>query len=669
VTRVRFFAGKGGVGKTTCAAAFALGLAEQRHRTLVVSTDPAHSLGDALQARLSGAPRKVHGTLFAAELDADRALSRWLSARERSLRVIASRGTYLDDDDVDVLFRLSLPGVDELVGLIELSRLAAGFDEVVVDTAPTGHTLRLLQMPETLSRLSQVLFDLQAKHHAMAEALGGRLRTDAEDRLIVELHEEASRLHALLRSPSVEFHWVLLPEELALLEAQDGVRALRDEGMTVAQVVANRTTPKPPGKCALCEARRRSEARVLREARKLGPLTTTFAQEDEPRGLRALAAVARDLGFRASGARGRPSRGVANAARVAVSLSSDGSARRTRDAAPSGHRARAAIRAPRSLCAPQPDAAPPLVALLSPPGLRLLFFGGKGGVGKTTAAAAAALAAAAAGRRVLVLSIDPAHSLGDVLQEKLAGDERAVGERLYARELDAPGQFRARRDAYQDAIEQLFRALRSGSSFDAPYDRAVMHDLIDLSPPGVDEIFALLAVVEALQRHELIVVDTAPTGHALRLFELVPKAREWVQALLQILLKYRSVVGLGTLAQDLTNTARELRELEALLSDSGRTRFVAVTRAAALPRLETVRLLKGLRKLEVAAPAVLINALTPPGCSRCLRAVAREAVEIDALRESNKRARWDMLGAQALPSAPRGHKALLAFGKTWTRIA
>src|SRR5205085_2336338 len=132
---IRFFAGKGGTGKTTCAAAEALALS-RRARTLVISTDPAHSLGDALEMKLGAAPRQVRGRLHAAELDADRALSRWLGARERAFRTLAARGTYLDEEDIDALFRLSLLGVDELVGLIELNRLAAGFDEAVVDRAP-----------------------------------------------------------------------------------------------------------------------------------------------------------------------------------------------------------------------------------------------------------------------------------------------------------------------------------------------------------------------------------------------------------------------------------------------------------------------------------------------------------------------------------------------------
>jgi len=134
--------------------------------------------------------------------------------------------------------------VDELVGLTELRRLSRGFDEVVVDTAPTGHTLRLLAMPATLARLAQVLDDLQAKHRALARSLRGSVRRDAEDALIDELQEEARSLHALLRSADAQFHWVMLPEELALQETRDGVSALRQSGLRVERLIANRLTPK-----------------------------------------------------------------------------------------------------------------------------------------------------------------------------------------------------------------------------------------------------------------------------------------------------------------------------------------------------------------------------------------------------------------------------------------
>src|ERR1022692_17912 len=162
-----FFGGKGGVGKTTCATAAAFRWGEAGHHVLIVSTDPAHSLGDALAIRLSSKPTRVavkHGSLHAVELDADDALIRWMKQRKQGLETIAEHGTYLDADDIEQLLRLSLPGVDELVGLVELRRIAraGNYDQIVVDTAPTGHTLRLLAMPETLRRIASVFDDMQA---------------------------------------------------------------------------------------------------------------------------------------------------------------------------------------------------------------------------------------------------------------------------------------------------------------------------------------------------------------------------------------------------------------------------------------------------------------------------------------------------------------------------
>jgi arsenite-transporting ATPase len=626
----RFYAGKGGVGKTTCAAGAALALSRRRTRTLLVSTDPAHSLADALGKRLSAAPRLVRGSLYAAEMDADRALSRWLGARERVLRVIASRGTYLDDEDIEALFRLSLPGVDELVGLIELRRLARGFEEVVVDTAPTGHTLRLLAMPATLAKLAQVLDDLQAKHRAMARSLRGSVRSDAADALIDELQEEARALGALLRSEDAEFHWVTLAEELALAETVDGVASLRAAGLRVVRLIANRLSPLPDGPCPMCEARRSEQAQVLEAALDLElPVQAVPEQRREPRGLQDLAAVGRLL----------------SAETVRVGRSSPAVAAEPIQ---------------------QPRGAPAWLDQLAPPGTRLIFFGGKGGVGKTTAAAAAAISIARRGGRVLLLSTDPAHSLGDVLGIPVGDREREVEPGLWARELDGAHALEQRRARHRAAVEELFATLRGGSRFDAPYDRAVMEDLIDLAPPGLDELFGLLAVIEALPRHDIVVVDTAPTGHALRLLELVGKAREWVQALLQILLKYRRVTGLGKVARDLTETARDLRNLKEILADGGRARFVAVTRPAALPRLETGRLLAGLRRLRLSAPAVLVNALTRPGCSRCKRAAAGEKRELDQLRRIRRG--WAMLGAPRVAPGPRGAAALERFAGTWTRM-
>jgi len=614
-----FFAGKGGVGKTTCAAAEAALLAARGRRVLVVSTDPAHSLGDALGERLSARPRRISRGLFAAELDADRALSRWFRQRERAFRVLASRGTYLDDEDVDQLLSQSLPGVDELIGLVELTRLSAAgeYDRVVVDTAPTGHTLRLLAMPDTLARLARVLGDLQQKHRWMSQSLRGRYVPDSSDAVIEGLERQAEELRALLRDPErCAFRWVMLPEELALREALDGAAGLARLGIRLCELVVNRLTPAPRSACALCDGRRAEEARVVRAARKAFPgipLRLVPGVDEEPRGLAALR--------RLSSARAQPPR--------------------------RGRTARGTV---------------PGTAWVPPDGVRLLLFGGKGGVGKTTCAAACALHLARGGKRVLLLSTDPAHSLGDVLDLALSDEPRDVAARLTARELDADRAFAARRERYQRSVDELFDALRGGGRFDATFDRQVVQDLIDLAPPGIDELFALFAVVEALQGgFDTVVVDTAPTGHALRLLEMPEKALGWVHALLGILLKYRRVIGLGDLARTLTTTARQLRELRDLIRDPARALFVPVTRAAALPRMETERLLRALQRLGIATGPVLVNALTPPGCARCQRAAGGEAREVEALRRRTPA----MLAAPAVAPPPRGARQLLAFGRTW----
>ena len=109
MTRFHFFGGKGGVGKTTLSAAYAARRAASGERVLVVSTDPAHSLGDVLEARLTGEPRrlKAKDALWAAELDAKRALQRWLAERRGVLAEITERGTYLERADLEPFLDLS----------------------------------------------------------------------------------------------------------------------------------------------------------------------------------------------------------------------------------------------------------------------------------------------------------------------------------------------------------------------------------------------------------------------------------------------------------------------------------------------------------------------------------------------------------------------------------
>ena len=582
------------------------------------------------------------GALAAVELAAAPAWERWLGERREGLAALALRGTYLDREDVNRLFALPLPGVDELVGLLELARLARAEarDEVVVDTAPTAHTLRLLAMPEALRRFAGLLAAMQRKHRAVAEQLAGAWRPDAADALPAGIEAEAVLLGGLLHDPRrARFHWVLLPEALSLAETRDALAELAAGGVPVdesVELVVNRVTPPPPEACGTCEARRMEEARVVQELEEAFPrLPVRFvaAAEREPRGRAALLRLA---------------------------------------AAPLARTSRHVIpNAARDLGG-GPDL-PPWLDRLAPPGTRLLLFAGKGGVGKTTCAAAAALLLAERdpARPVLLLSTDPAHSLADVLDVPLDDSERqvpAAPAHLRARELDAPARYRLWRERLRRGLAELLGAEERGAAgAGLALDRAVVEGLLEVDPPGLDELVAILDLADLAEGdgERLVVLDTAPTGHALRLLEMPALALAWDHALLAILLKYREVLGLGELAAELVELARGLKRLQAVLADPARTRCVAVARAAELPRRETGRLLAALAGLGVAAPVVLVNALTPPGCSRCRRAAAAERRQLAALRRELP-AGAAMIRAPAAFPPPRGAAPLAAWGRSWS---
>src|SRR3982751_277124 len=257
--RLRLFGGKGGVGKTTCAAAAALAAAESGRRVLIVTTDPAPSLGDALRIDLTGEPSPIptrRGTLLAAELAAGPALSRWMAEHREPLREIAARGTYLDGEDVDRFLALSLPGADELMAWLEVARLARPaardevfdevlFDEVIVDAAPPAHTLRLPATPEAIRRFAGVLDRLQERHRWMAERFGGVWRPDASDALAADLAAQGKEIEERLRDPErCQVYWVMLPEILSLEETRDALAALDEAGIPVREVIVNRAQPR-----------------------------------------------------------------------------------------------------------------------------------------------------------------------------------------------------------------------------------------------------------------------------------------------------------------------------------------------------------------------------------------------------------------------------------------
>ena len=564
--------GKGGVGKSTCAAALAQRAACSGARTLLLSTDPAGALADVLGVPLTGVAQPVPSlpALFASQLDAASARDDFLAQWGGVLATIFDRGTYLDRDDIQGLIDSTLPGIDETMAVLALADLAerGEWQRVVLDTAPTGHTLRLLAMPDTFSAVVSLLDTMQAKHRFMVSALMHRYKPDAADAFIAGLRAKVDRLRALLTDGAhTGMVLVTRPEPVVVAETVRYAGALEALHVRVRAVVVN-AVDRGAGidvGAAIADVRRATRDAELFTVPALGAL--------QP----GLAAVTRwsECVVRA--------RGAPRAARTAAI-----SARR-------GRRMR-----------PTRQPAEPIIGLLPP----LLIVGGKGGVGKTSVSCALALAAARSGQRTFLVSTDPAPSVADALGEPVGDADTEVPNAfgLRARQIDASAAFARWRDAYRSRVDSAFEGLL-GPGLDATHDRAIARELLALAPPGIDELYALIWLGDALAdgAFDRIVVDPAPTGHLVRLLEMPTLALEWSHRLLRLMLKYRELSGGGELSADLLAFARRTRAVGELLREPDRAGVIVVTLDETIVRSESRRLVDRVRALGSAVPAVIWN--------------------------------------------------------------
>jgi arsenite-transporting ATPase len=292
--RVVLFTGKGGVGKTTLAAATAAHLAASGRPALAVSTDPAHSLGDALEAGLSGEPRELAPGLWAAHVDTRALLDRSWAQLQGHLRTLLA-GAGVDELVADEL--TVLPGVEDLLALGEVRRLAEGgpWEVVVVDCGPTAETLRLLGLPEALSGYVERLFPA---HRRAVRGMLGESTISALDALAADL---AALRDLLADHTRTSIRLVLTPERVVAAETRRTITALALHGLRVDDVVVNRVMPGPPpslrGPAARWLRERHAEQQVV--LGDLGaldlPLRTAAYTAAEPTGRAALVAVAAAL--------------------------------------------------------------------------------------------------------------------------------------------------------------------------------------------------------------------------------------------------------------------------------------------------------------------------------------------------------------------------------------
>lgn len=273
------YGGKGGVGKTTCSAATALASAAAGTATLVVSTDPAHSLSDTLGVEIPPSPARIREDvpLYAAEIDPEDAMDDGLFGAGTDAGggpagdgfgpggdgPAGEDGPFGGDSPLGGLGAMGgedgplnplagpMPGADEAAAMRQLLEHLDDprFDRVIVDTAPTGHTLRLLELPELLDSMVGRIVKMRQQFSGMMDGLKGAFGLGDDDGGgpdLDELRDRIERLRATLRDPDrTDFRVVTVPEEMSVVEAERLTERVEEFGIPVETVVVNRVMEDP----------------------------------------------------------------------------------------------------------------------------------------------------------------------------------------------------------------------------------------------------------------------------------------------------------------------------------------------------------------------------------------------------------------------------------------
>jgi arsenite-transporting ATPase len=282
MTEFVLYGGKGGVGKTTLAAATGLRSAREGNRTLVVSTDPAHSIADAYESAVGETPTRVteEADLYALEIDPqERFERRYGDTFERMLDDVQSLGVNLDAADVESVTEHGLiPGADEIavVDLFAEYDDHPDWDVVVFDTAPTGHTLRLLELPDVMDSTMGTLLGMKQQLRSVTSTVSSMLgRGDDEEdesasygeqmeRLQTRMEEVADRLR---NGDRTGFRVVTIPERMAVTETERLLGELGASGISVDHVLANKVLQDPSEDCPTCWPRHENQQAALATAR------------------------------------------------------------------------------------------------------------------------------------------------------------------------------------------------------------------------------------------------------------------------------------------------------------------------------------------------------------------------------------------------------------------
>src|SRR5438270_9558263 len=467
--QLTFFLGKGGVGKTTVSTAYALHASAKRGRKVVlISTDPAHSLADVLDVKLKSGMQRLPGTrlgqLSVWQVDAGLRFQEFLDEYREAITALVEQGTFLSRNEIESFLETALPGLAEVSALLTIADLleSGKFDEIVVDTAPIGHTLQLVRIPTQLARFLEFLELSGQRDQVLAQHFGGNAAA-RRPKVLDEWDAVLTSLRAALSTEQSKLVMVTGAEKFSLEEASRTAQALeKDADAEIAQVILNRVITHESG-CRRCQQR----VRLYQRAR-------TFVVQRFPN---AELRVGEDPGAPLIGAENLRVFGEHVFARRPLKL---------------------------KIVHPKPGREVKLKPVEWPvTRTQITLTLGKGGVGKTTISGGLAYTRRQnhARENLLICSTDPAPSLDDLFEQAVGATPKPVlrDKRFQAVEVDATAEYVSWSRKVQRVIAQSLEGEHGGVHVELSFAQEMISALLDIVPPGVDEIFAvfkLLAFIE-----------------------------------------------------------------------------------------------------------------------------------------------------------------------------
>ncbi len=606
MTEFIFFSGKGGVGKTSMACAHAVHFAAQGKRTLIVTTDPASNLADVFEQTIGHQITPVAGVpnLSAMEIDPDLATKEYIDRAMAPIRAaFPPQMVQVMEEQMSGPCTAEVAAFDRFTDFLDLPKVHdTSFDIIIFDTAPTGHTLRLLELPAEWSRAIET-----------ASAGNGQTCLGPAAAIQESQHKYERALAAMRQAAQTSFVFVLHPEAISIKETRRAIGELGKLGIDNFRLIVNGIIPPEGAQNPLFAARAEMQAHYLDQIEAELP----YSQQRMPllageiKGVERLQQVSQ-LFFDGEPAAFIPLPVEKQPAKNAFSSLED------------------------------------LRAILQPNGhRRTLFFAGKGGVGKTVASCITAVWLARQGYKTLLLTTDPAAHLGDVLGTPVGDDLAAVpgAENLWAAKIDP----KAAAETYKARIlEDASQRGRPAASIQ------VMAE--ELDSPCTEEMAAFDKFIEyaAQEGWQAVVFDTAPTGHTLRLLEL---PIDWSKQL-----DVKIFASVDTTAADDVAKQRFAQVIE-MMRDPQQSAFAFVMYPEATPILEAWRAAKELGTVGIRPGMVVANMVIPPEQANTPFTQARRAMQEKYLAEIAERFQVPLAQIPLLPHEIQGIEMLAGLGE------